>query len=277
MRRSMILVATVISVAAMLGTYVVASGRRPAGEPYPSPTATREDLLAVSDARVFFAHQSVGGNILEGFPAVYAAQGLPAPGVNDLADGAPGNQLVHTRVGKNGDPLGKIEEFDTLLRGGLAEDTDVAVLKLCYSDVRAETDVDEVFTAYRDTMAALQEDYPKTTVVAATVPLTIRRSAVGTMKQWVGRGDKYGPEHNLAREQFNALLRAEHAETGLLFDVASIESTSSDGPRTTGMHEGQLYYALGREHAKDPGHLNEAGGTVVADGMLAVLATALRD
>lgn len=277
MRRSVILLAAAISIATVVGTYAIVSSGRPTGDPYKPPTASRVDLVAVSDARVFFAHQSVGGNILDGFPSVFESHHLRAPQVRELADAGPGDHVVHTRIGQNGDPLGKIEEFDTLVRGGLGDNVDVAVLKLCYSDVRANTDVNEVFTSYRDTMAALQESYPEVTFVAATVPLTTKRDATGTVKQWLGRGDKYGPEHNVAREEFNALLRAKHAGTNLLFDVASIESTAEGGERITGRHGSQLHYALDQARASDHGHLNEAGGVAVADGMLAVLAKALQD
>lgn len=275
MRRSVILVVAALSTVAVVATYVFLRG--PAGEPYEALTSSQEDLVTVSDTRVFFAHQSVGGNILDGVPAVFESHGLAVPQVGELESAQTGDWLVHTRVGENGDPLGKIREFDAAVRDGLGEEIDVAILKLCYSDVLADTDLDEVFAAYTDTLEALERDYPDVAFVAATVPLSIKRSLVGTVKEWVGRGDRYGPEHNLAREKLNARLRAEYAEAGQLFDIASIESTTPDGERITGEYDGELYYSLDRAWAKDPGHLNADGAKAAADGFLAVVAQSVRN
>lgn len=234
------------------------------------------ELLAVGRARVFFAHQSVGENILTAIPRVYRMRQLPPPKVSELADSGPEDRLVHTRIGHNGDPLGKIAEFDRLIRQGLGDSADAALLKLCYADVRDTTDVRGSFTAYHETMASLQVAYPEVSVLVATVPLTTRRSAKGTVKQWLGRGDRHGPEHNVAREQFNSLLRAAYAGTGRLVDIAAIESTGPRGRRVTNRHRGRTCPALAREYASDHGHLNEAGGVAVAGGMLGVLASAVR-
>lgn len=277
MPRSVILVIVAVTMATILAIYSLTRGAEVAAEPYQAPTASREDLIAASETRLFFAHQSVGGNILDGVADVYRANGLPTPHVAEVADADPDAHLLHTRIGANGDPLGKISDFDSLIRGGLGDDVDVAVLKLCYSDVRDDTDLDEVFATYTGTIRALQEDYPDVTFLAATVPLSIQRSPAGTLKEWLGRGDKYGAEHNVAREKFNARLRAEFAGTDLLFDVASIESTTQGGERVAALHDGALYYSLDRAYAKDPGHLNESGAAVVANGLLAVVAKAHRD
>lgn len=240
------------------------------------PSASRADLVAVGEARVFFAHQSVGRNVLEILPRLYATHDLPAPQITDLADADPGDRLVHTHIGKNGDPLGKIDEYDALIRGGVGDWADAAVLKLCYADVSADTDVAGVFAAYHETLTALRAMYPDVAFVAATVPLTTRRDRAGTVKQWLGRGDRYGPEHNVAREDFNALVRTEYAATGRLFDIAAIESTADGGRHVIGRHRGRTYHALDRALARDHGHLNEIGAEAVATDLLAVIATALR-
>lgn len=176
-------------------------------DPYLRPTPAHEVLENVTAARVFFAHQSVGMNILDGVRAVYQSQHLPTPHFVDVAAAGSDDNLLHTRIGTNGDPFGKIREFDTVVRTGLSAQVDVAILKLCYADVRVGTDVQGVLIAYIDTLAALQRDYPATAFVAVTVPLTVKRSPRGAVKGWLGRGDRLGPEHNTAREEFNARLR----------------------------------------------------------------------
>lgn len=277
MRRAVILAVVAVSLVALTGTYTLMRLSSPSAAPYEPPTATPEVLNAVGDARVLFAHQSVGGNILSGVPAVYARHGLSAPEFVELSEATPADNLVHLRIGENGDPLGKIEAFDSLIRGGLGDDLDVAVLKLCYQDVRGGADVNAVFSAYRDTLAQLEQDYPDVTFVAATVPLQVKRGPLGVVKAWVGKGDHLGAEHNAAREELNGLLRAEYADTGRLFDVASIESTTEGGDRVTGRHRGEVYFALDKGYAADPGHLNAAGSAVAAEGFLAVVTTGVRD
>lgn len=239
------------------------------------PSVSRTDLITISEARVFFGHQSVGRAVLEALPHVYAIHDLSAPHVTDLADAEAGDHLVHTRIGQNGDPLGKIAEYDALIRGGIGDWVDAAILKLCYSDVRAETDVDRVFAAYHETLTGLAATYPAVAFVPATVPLTTRRSRAGTLKQWLRRGDRHGPEHNVAREDFNALVRAEYAATGHLFDIASVESTTDDGRLVVGRYRGRTDPALDRARASDHGHLNELGAQAVATALLAGIATAL--
>lgn len=275
MRRVMTFAVVALSITALAGGYVFVRNN-PSADPYHPPSASSEDLTRVSDARVLFAHQSVGGNVLGGIPAVYAAHDLPAPEFVELSEAESQDSLVHLRIGENGDPLGKIEAFDSLIRDGLGDELDVAILKLCYADVHEGTDIDAIFTAYRSTLAALQQDYPDVTFVAATVPLQVKRGPLGTAKALVGHGDHLGPEHNALREQLNARLRAEYADTNVFFDIASIESTTRDGDRVTGRYDGGLYFALDKAYAKDPGHLNEAGAGLAAESFLAVIATSLR-
>ncbi|NYF99017.1 hypothetical protein [Janibacter cremeus] len=235
------------------------------------------DLVAVSNAHVFFAHQSVGRAVLDAVPRLYATHDLPAPRVAELADAEPGDHLVHTRIGENGDPLGKVDEYAALVRGGIGDWADAAVLKLCYADIRAGSDVTGIFAAYRDTLSALSTEYPNVAFVPATVPLTTKRGRVATLKGWLGRGDRHGPEHNIARDDFNALVRAEHPRTERLFDIASIESTAKSGHGTVGWHRGRTYHALDRARARDHGHLNEDGADTVAADLITVIATALRE
>jgi len=276
MRRALLLLAAAVSLVALTATFVFVRERFADAEPYAPPQASAEDLTSVSQARVFFAHQSVGYDILDSLPEVYESHQVTPPTVVDLAHARPDDHLLHVEVGQNGDPLGKIAEFDHLIRGGLGDELDVAVLKLCYLDVRAGTDVDAVFRTYRETLAKLQSDYPDVKFVAATVPVSVRRGPLGTLKGWLGQGDSLGSEHNVARQEFNALIRHEYADANQLFDIAAIESTTVEGERVAGTHSGSLYYALDTGLARDAAHLNDVGGAIAAESFIAVVADALR-
>jgi len=215
----------------------------------------------LAGTRVFFGHQSVGQDVLGGVRRL-AERGEQVPVIQDA------------RLGANEDPLLKIQDFDARLRGGVAEQVDVAMMKLCYIDITARTDVAALLAAYRTTLAGLERDYPDVAFVHVTVPLTAERSRLSRLRARLTGNDRYGADENVARERLNALIRAEYA--GRLFDLAAVESTRPDGTRVTGRHEGSDYYALHDGYAADLGHLDAAGAEVAAAAWLAAVARAAR-
>jgi hypothetical protein len=233
------------------------------------------DLEKVARTRVYFGHQSVGNNILDGVAAVFAAHGVQAPPIEQRRDppGTAGGFVAHSLIGENTRPLGKTEDFAAVLRAGMGRQVDVAVMKLCYVDITPDTDVDALFTAYRDTIAALEKDFPGVVFVKATVPLTTRPGRSDRLKQWLKSDDGYGSAANAARERLNELIRAEY-RGGNLFDVAAVESTGPDGSRVSGRHDGRPYFALFDGYAADPGHLNASGAQRAATAWLAAVAKA---
>ena len=142
--------------------------------------------------------------------------------------------IQHMRVGKNGDPRGDHRGFDQVVRSGVGEARDVAILKLCYVDFDESTDVNKVFAAYRDTMAKLAADYPRDQVRRRQRAVDDRSWAGGEDQGCPWQGGQRRPERNVVRERFNALIRAEYMRPGALFDIAAIESTTSDGERVAG-------------------------------------------
>jgi hypothetical protein len=79
------------------------------------------------------------------------------------------------------------------------------------------------------------------------------------------------PADNMARERYNTLVRERYGASGRLFDIARVESTTPSAERTTGEYEGRTYYALDRELAADPGHLNDTGAERVAEEFVRVV------
>lgn len=238
-------------------------------EPEPAPDRAAEsvapgELTAAAGQRVFLGHMSIGWNLLDGLTGLYADKGVPAPAVVQVALDAPPPALpagqgaiVHAEIGTNGDPLGKIASFDTVMRGGMAEAVDVALVKLCFTDITAGTDVDAVFSAYRTTMDDLERDFPDVRFVHTTVPLTAAPSGIKQHLKVVVRGDD-----NAARERYNALVREAYGDDDL-FDIAAAEGTAADGVRTASLATG---WADG-----DREHLNQAGSAMLAARFLDVL------
>jgi len=236
-------------------------------EPTPdtaAPTVAPAELADAADQRVFIAHMSIGWNLLGGLDRLYAAAGVAGPDVVQVSLGDPAPDLpqgrgavVHAEIGTNGDPLGKLANFDDAMRAGLADEVDVAMVKLCYTDVTAATDVEQLFAAYRDTLDALQRDYPDVRLVHATVPLTAAPSGIRQRLAVLVRGDD-----NAARERFNALVRDAYAGDDL-FDIAAVESTDADGTRLTALAPGWA--------DADRQHLNATGSAVLAARFLDLL------
>jgi hypothetical protein len=222
-----------------------------------------DDLATVAGARVFFGHQSVGQNVLDGVRALYASHGQPAPPIAD------------DFIGRNEDPLSKIEDFDSRLRDGIGDQVDVAMMKLCYIDITTGTDVDALFERYRTTLTGLQRDLPQVTFVHVTAPLMTEPTRLASVRARLTGSTRYGPAENVQRERLNTLIRREY--TGAeLFDLAAAESTTPSGERVSGRHEGADYYALHDGYASDSGHLNATGARAAATAWVTSVARAAR-
>lgn len=273
---------SVISAIGLLGVagFLLVRPESGIGERYEVTSASPAQLEEVSKLTVFFGHQSVGRNLLAALPGAYAAEGLPAPQIIESESPVTDPVFQHTNIHRNQDPLGKIAAFDRILRAGVADAVDVAVLKLCYVDFHHGDDIQQVFDAYRSTLEALERDYPDVTFVHSTVPLTtdrgIRGRAEDRINRLLGRGTRLGVEHNVVRERYNTWLRETYAGSGRLFDIAAIQSTRLDGTRIKGTLSGQPFYSMDWAHASDSGHLNEAGAAIAVSALLATIADADR-
>jgi hypothetical protein len=151
---------------------------------------------------------------------------------------------------------------------------DVAVMKMCYIDISPGTDVEALFTTYRDTMADLEREFPNVTFVKTTVPLTTQEGRLSRVKtKLTGGSDEFSQAANVTRERLNALIRTEYADDHL-FDLAAVESTTENGQRVGGSLDAHPYYVLHGGFAKDEGHLNAEGSRRAATAWLAAVAGA---
>jgi hypothetical protein len=233
------------------------------------------DLAVAAQTKIFFGHQSVGMNILDGVRDVYAAHNAAVPKIDQSVAPPSGDAGVieHDFIGENGKPLLKIQDFDAKLRSGLGQSIDTAMLKFCYIDINSGTDVDALFAAYRTTLADLQRDFPNVAFVHVTVPLETNQGWLSKLKRWVTGDSKSNAADNAARERLNALIRKEYAG-GHLLDLAAVESTRPDGARSGGTYDGQPYYSLYEGYSSDSGHLNGEGAKIAGAAWLKAVAQA---
>lgn len=240
----------------------------------PESGITTEDLSRVSQTKVFFGHKSVGMNILDGVRSVYSAHGRAAPAIEEgrSQEGADVGFVDHAFIGANGNPVLKMQDFDSKMRSGIGEHVDVAMMKFCYVDINSGTDVNSLFATYSKTMAALQRDFPRVTFIYVTVPLTTKPGLAFELKnRLLTGGTDRGLADNVARERLNALIRSECAGRNL-FDLAAVESTAPDGTRASRTFRGEQCYQLYKGYAADDGHLNREGARVVATAWLKTIA-----
>lgn len=232
----------------------------------------RADLEKVARRTVFFGHQSVGANILEGVRELAAQEGVPLrlAEVGGAGAVAPGT-FGHAFIPENGQPERKLEGLERALGPGPAA-VEVAFLKLCFVDVVGATDARALFERYRSTLKALQARHPRTTFVHLTVPLTTVQSGwKAFVKSLLGRAP-YGFEENVRREEFNALMRQAYQGKEPFLDVARLESTGPDGRPETTTVKGRTVPSLVPAYTDDGGHLAGAGRRVVARALLRLLA-----
>ena len=235
---------------------------------------TESSWKKLADQRIYFGHQSVGFNIIEGINDIMKENPQIKLKVIETNEPADMNKPIfaHSRIGKNTDPKSKIDDFASFVEKGIGEKIDIAFFKLCYADIIGSTDVNRVFELYKNTMSHLKEKYPKTTFVHATVPL---RLTTITLKTWIkrtlGKKDIWGLDGNIKRNEFNNLFKKEYEGEDPIFDLAIIESTFPDGKHSSFTVGGKTYYSLVPEYARDQGHLNERGRKIVAEQLLIFL------
>ncbi len=255
------------SVLAAIGVAPVASGTDDA--------QLRADLQRVAQRRVYFGHQSVGSNLLDGVRELASRSGVEVRIVEVRAPGGvPVATFGHGLVASNGKPFVKLESFREAFESGAAAGAELALLKFCYVDFDATTDVQALFAAYQATIRELKARHPGTTFVHATAPLVAVPGGVKeSLRRYLGREQRQ-LAGNAQREAYNALVRQAYAGREPLFDLARVESTRPDGAAEDEEWQGRRVPAMVAAYTSDGGHLNAEGRLRAARELVAVLAGA---
>lgn len=243
-----------------------------AGTPLPAleqvTTAEWERLAA---RRLFFGHQSVGSNVIEGVQELLKANPAIPLRVVEATDPAQmtAPALYHGYVGKNEQPDTKLADFSRIV-SGLA-DSATAMVKFCYIDINGGTDAAALFARYRATVDSLRAAHPALTIVHVTLPLQVDP---GTLFHWRTKlRGKQTPYRtlNAIRARYNQLLRETYAGQPV-FDLAHYQSILPDGSVGAVSHDGIDVEYLAPEWTSDGGHLNAAGRERMARAFLVTLA-----
>jgi hypothetical protein len=234
-----------------------------------------ERWIALAGKRIFFGHQSVGINLLDGIREITASRPTITLTIAETRDPRAfggGGVLGHAKVGKNRQPALKISDFRSVIDGPVGERLDIAILKLCYVDVMADADVEGLARQYIDMIKAERQARPAVRFVAMTIPLTSVRSGLKeSVMARLGRGAT-DFQDNAARHRLNEILRGALTEPGALFDLAAAESTYPDGRLNVVSRDGMSVPAMIPDYTDDGGHLGAVGRKAVCQRLLAFLA-----
>jgi len=231
---------------------------------------TRWDEL--SKKRIFFGHQSVGANILEGIHDIMNQSPLIHLSIKRTRDPKDFEKPLFAEfaIGANENPKSKIDDFRTLMEGGIGAHVDIAFFKLCYIDINANTDAAALFTYYKTAMDLLAAEFPKVRFIHCTAPLTRMDSGVkGFIKKLLGKNNS--GLANLRRAIYNKMMTDTYEPGGNLFDIARFESTFPNGTRAVRRINGTDCYGLAPGFTSDGGHLNQSGRVILAKGLLELL------
>jgi hypothetical protein len=225
----------------------------------------KSDLNSLPGKKVYFAHQSVGYNIIEGMKKIIAKNNelnfikiltLEEYLQAKITEDDSSFYLIHSGIGRNMFPDSKISDFRNKL--DTIGQVDAAFLKFCFIDVNRSTDVNLLHRNYMDAMSQFRLKYGNTKFLYFTCPVTAKENFIrGVIKAILNRPD----DLNKNRNRFNNLIREN--ENIELFDLAFYES-HEDNEKTTSERE----YLLKKYSTSDGGHLNDPGSEKIGAKLL---------
>ena len=236
---------------------------------------TDTEWNALASRRIYFGHQSVGRDIMQGVRRVLDANpSIPLRTIQaDDPNSVEGPGFIEGQIGHNRQPETKTADFLRAMRNGFAKDAaSIAMYKFCYVDVSTDTDPDQLFRHYEAAIGQLQRQHPELTVVHFTLPLHLASDGLREQaRTLLGRPTQI--RLNMIRNRYNELLRQRYGATAPVFDIALVESTRPDGTQAFTRYGGRKVFMLAPEWTYDGGHLTDAAQDHVAERLLVFLAT----
>lgn len=232
----------------------------------------QKNLVVLSSKKIYFGHQSVGFNIIEGVKDVVQQYSGIKIDIKETKNPQDFNEDVfaHSRIGKNKEPKSKIEDFRKVMESGIGEKVDLAFFKFCFVDVDEKTNVDGLFKDYVNIITALEAKYPKVRIVHFTVPLTTIEIGLKAKIKILSGKLSTCREDNIKRGIFNHMLISKYGNN--VFDLAGIESTYPQGGRNVFLKNDESFEYLIPKFSDDGGHLNDLGRKLVAKKLISFLA-----
>lgn len=211
-----------------------------------------DDFNGFSNDTYFFAHASVGGNMVNGLSDLRSSDSTRYFVTSDSDDAtppaSPSRGVFYEYNRGNPGWSAKVSDFETYVNNGWRyPNVTVAINKFCYIDQTAD------WATYRDSMQSLESTYGNTVFVYMTIPIKTDTNS----------------EAGYQRQVFNDSLRnfISGSSSRVLFDIADIEAYSPGGVQQTSSYSGNTYQLLHADYTDDGGHLNGTGRVRVAKGL----------
>lgn len=237
----------------------------------------REYWVKLAGKKIFFGHQSVGYNIIDGIADILNERDYIKLNIIEAREPSAFNQPVfaHSQVGMNTKPFSKIKRFVEIMDSGVGSKVDIAFFKFCYVDIMRDSNPQEIFGGYCTALDGLKDRYPNTKFLHITVPIRsvpkgTKKYLKQTVKLLIGKPGFF--EDNMMRQNYNDLLRNAYSKTGLFFDLAHVEAVSSSGFGCYVQKGTERIYVMAPEYTEDGGHLNSLGRKKVGEQLLIILA-----
>jgi hypothetical protein len=231
---------------------------------------------ALAQKKIFFAHMSVGYNIISGVDVILRKHPDISLNIMDISnlDNISQFGLYHAELGHNTEPFLKIDSFCSQLNRIGSTAPDIAFLKFCYVDIVSDTDVKALFNAYQKAICDQKTKTPNTLFLHCTVPLestplSVKGKCKEIAKAILGRS--VSTDNNYKRMQFNEMLKNRWPAEQIL-DIAQMESTTPEGILRCKIRHGQKIPFLYEKYTTDGGHLNDAGSQCIGQQFLIFLA-----
>ena len=223
--------------------------------------------------KIFFGHQSVGYNIIDGIKDIIHERDFIKLNIVETCESAAFNRPVfaNSRVGINTKPFSKIEHFKEIMDSGVGGKADIAFFKFCYVDIMRDSDPRKIFDGYKTAIEELKGRYPETKFLHVTVPIRsvpkgIKKNIKQSIKSLIGKPGFL--EDKLIRRSFNELLTKTYSKTEPFLDLALIESLNTGGFGCYVLKGKEKVNVMASEYTEDGGHLNSLGGIKVAEQLL---------
>ncbi len=212
---------------------------------------------------------------MDGVTGLAQAEGKQRLSIKETNNPNDFNQPIfaHSSIGKNFDPILKVNDFKEVVDNMLGDKADIAFFKFCYVDIDRNSDIKALFNHYSAVMQDLELRHKKTKFVHFTVPVRVKPSGgKASLKRMIGMASPE-EEDNLRRNDFNRMLKEKYGSSGRVFDLAGYEAVYVNGKINSVKTDGNDNLFLIPEYSDDGKHLNSRGAKIIAVRLLRFLAS----